>query len=84
VRVVSDFLVLRKKYSFLGGKEKIHIFNLNQIRSVREWYRWIGRVRAFLAIYFFFHLDFLNGVQNSTALHVEIYLITNIFGGRQA
>ncbi len=37
-------------------------------------------------IYFFFELDFLNGVQNSITLHAQIYQIyqiTNSFGGRQ-
>jgi hypothetical protein len=41
----------------------------------------------FLAIGFrFFHFDlyFLYGVQNSIALHTQIYPIANSFGGRQA
>ncbi len=35
-------------------------------------------VRTFLGFCFYFDLDFLNGVQNSTALHAQIYLITNL------
>jgi hypothetical protein len=34
--------------------------------------------------FFNFDLDFLNGVQNSIALHAQIYLITNSFGDQQA
>jgi hypothetical protein len=51
-------------------------------------YHWIDLgYRTLLAkgfTFFYFDLDFLNGVQNSIALHAKIYLITNNFGGRQA
>jgi hypothetical protein len=40
--------------------------------------------RALGFLFFYFDLDFLKGVQNSRALHAQIYLITNGLGGRQA
>jgi hypothetical protein len=34
-------------------------------------------------IFFYFHLEFLKGVQNSKALHAQIFLITYSLGGQK-
>ncbi len=55
------------------------------IRSAREWYQWIFLSKDMPRYSFFiFDLGFLKEVQNSSALHAQIYLITDGLGGRQA